>query len=189
MREYNETPVSVIAKVRNWPAAQLWARIYIDIKAERRASGTNLIIHRIVKQPPTFISHSCFLRPLMFNVRFRMPHRLLLYRSLSLAGHLLHLLGYWSEVYVCIYSCYLAFLKTGIAFSSTLVCVAVPAVRHWSYSLCGRWRWVNLLCWMSLLFIQLRGYLRCCFCLSPPKSVQINEREDTVIQGIYFRSK
>lgn len=95
MREYNKTPVSVIAKVRNSPAAQLWVGISIAIKAERRASGTNLITHRIVereiKHPPTFVSHFCFLKPFTFNVRFRMPHRLFSYWSSSLSGHLLHL--------------------------------------------------------------------------------------------------
>lgn len=74
MREYNKTPVSVIAKVRNSPAAQLRVRISIAIKAERRASGTNLITHRIlereIKHLPTFVSHSCFLRHFMFNIRF-----------------------------------------------------------------------------------------------------------------------
>lgn len=193
MREYNKTPVSVIAKLHNSPAAQLWVRISIAIKAERRASGTNSITHRIVgreiKHPPTFVSRSCFLRPFMFNIRFRMPHRLFSYWSSSLSGHLLHLLAYWSKVYVCVCSCYLAFLKTCIAFSSALVYVAVPTVRHLSYSLCAHRCRAHLLCWMGLLFIHLRGYLRRCFCLSPPKSVQINEREDMVIQRIYFGSK
>lgn len=39
-------PVSVTAKVHNSPAARPWARISIAIKAEGKASGTNLIVHR-----------------------------------------------------------------------------------------------------------------------------------------------
>lgn len=53
MREYNEMPVSVIAKAHNSPAAQPWVRICTAVKAERKASGTNLIVRRIVQKNQT----------------------------------------------------------------------------------------------------------------------------------------
>jgi len=70
MRDCNETLVSLIAKVHNSPTAQPWVKICIAVKAEKRASGTNLILHRIVQRnptAPTFVSHACFLRPFMFE--------------------------------------------------------------------------------------------------------------------------
>lgn len=45
----------------------------------------------------------------------------------------IYLLGYQSKVCVC--PCYLASLKTPVAFSFTLVYVAVPTVGHLSISL------------------------------------------------------
>lgn len=53
MRECNGMPVREIAKVHNPPAAQLWVRICIAIKAGRKASATNLIILRIAQRNHT----------------------------------------------------------------------------------------------------------------------------------------
>lgn len=98
MRECNEMPVRVIAKVHNPPAAQLWVRICIAIKAGRKASGANLITLRTAQRNRT--APDIYLLSL-FSQTFYIQHEAssatsaILYRvSLSQVIYSICLLGY-----------------------------------------------------------------------------------------------
>lgn len=98
MKECNKMPIRVIAKVHDPPAAQLWVRICMDIKAGRKASGTNLIILRIAQRNHT-ASGICLLSlfPETFYIQYELPNAIsaILYRvSLSQVIHSICPLGY-----------------------------------------------------------------------------------------------
>lgn len=98
MRECDEMPIRAIAKVHNPAAAQLWVRICMDIKAGRKASGTNLIILRIAQRNHT-APDNCLLSllPETFYVQYEVSNAIsaVLYRvSLSQVIHSICLLGY-----------------------------------------------------------------------------------------------
>lgn len=65
----------VVAKVHNPPAAQLWVRICIAIKAGRKAPGTILIILRITQRNHT-IPDICLLSLFseMFYIQYEVPN-------------------------------------------------------------------------------------------------------------------
>lgn len=136
MREYNEMPVSLIAKVHNSPAAQPRARICIAITAERKASGTNVIVRGIVQRNET-VPDTCLPFSQTFYARYEVLNALsaVFHAGVCLSRIIcsIYLLGYQSKVYVGAY--YLSFPKALVALSFALVYVAVPTVGCLSCSL------------------------------------------------------
>lgn len=157
MRECNGMPVRRVAKAHNPPAAQLWVRVCIAIKAGRKASGTNLIILRIAQRNHT-APDICLLS--LFSERFYTQYEVsnatsavLCRVSISQVICSICLPGYQS---LC--SCVLVILHSQIQallFSSALVYVAVLPPGHLCCCLTICVVRGNLLCWMSLIDIIL----------------------------------
>lgn len=98
LRECDEMPVRVTAKVHNPAAAQLWVSICMDIKGGRKTSGTNVTILRIAQRNHT-APDICLLSlfPETFYIQYEVSNAIsaILYRaSLSQVIHSICLLGY-----------------------------------------------------------------------------------------------
>lgn len=126
-RECNGMPITVVAKVHNPPAAQLWVRIYVTIKAGRKASGTNLIILRIAQRNHT-VPDICLLSLFseMFYIQYEVPNAVsaILYRvNLSQVIYSICLPGYPSLC--CLLSCISK--STHCFFLCTFLCSCAPS--------------------------------------------------------------
>lgn len=116
-------------------------------------------LFRKIKQPLRFVSCARFLRPFMFNMRFQMPYQLFSYRSLSFSGHLLHLPFSLPKQSLWLCLCLLSGIPKNMhcVFLCTCLCSCAHCrtLELFSVYLCGHRCWVNLLCWMSLIYTIL----------------------------------
>lgn len=152
-------PVRGIARVHNPPAAQLWVRICMAIKAGGKASGTNLIILRIAQRNHT-APDICLLS--LFSGRFYTQYELsnavsaLLYRvSLSQV-----ICSFCLPEYQNLCQCVLVIFipKSTPCFFFLVLALVYVAVLPPGHLCCCLTICVvrgNLLCWMSLTYIIL----------------------------------
>lgn len=194
MREYNEMPVSMIAKVHNSPAVQPWERICIAIMAEEFQDQiwSSMELLREKSQPLIFVS--ClffFFFPQTFYAPYEISSVTSAIFSLLKVSYFIQLLGYQS---VCAW--YPAFPKPNLSFACAPVDVAVPAVGHLCCSLAicvvigNGWKfytgWVcyiysHLVKWiLNALFLFISTYV---------VTVQWGGNISNIIQGVYFRSE
>lgn len=158
MREYNEMPVSMIAKVHNSPAVQPWERICIAIMAEELQDQiwSSMELLREKSQPLIFVSclFFFFFSPnilcSIWNFQCHISH------FQSPEGQLLHP-AFRIPKCVCLVSCIPRTTPLFCLCACWCSCACCRTFMLFSGYLWGYWQWMKILHWMSLLHIQPFG--------------------------------